>query len=84
MVTQQTGLIGLAAGLLSLPVGIVMAAIMIFIINRRSFGWSLSMEVSPVSLIQAVAVAAAAALLAGCYPAWRMARTSPAESLREE
>ena len=84
LVTHQTGLIGLAAGLLSLPVGIVMAAIMIFIINRRSFGWSLAMEISPVSLIQAVVVAGVAALLAGCYPAWRMARTSPAESLRGE
>lgn len=75
---------GLAAGLLSLPVGIVVAAIMIFIINRRSFGWSLQMELSPMSLVQAVLIAMVAALLAGAYPAWRMARTSPAESLREE
>ena len=84
LVTQQTGLMGLVAGLLSLPVGIIMAAIMIFIINRRSFGWSLQMEVSPISLAQALAIAVIAALLAGCYPAWRMAWTSPAESLREE
>ena len=84
LVTQQTGLMGLAAGLLSLPVGILMAAIMIFIINRRSFGWSLEMEISPVSLVQAVLVAGFSALLAGAYPAWKMASTSPAESLREE
>lgn len=84
LVTQQTGLMGLTAGLLSLPVGIVMAAIMIFILNRRSFGWSLAMEISPMSLLQAMGVAIGAALLAGCYPAWRMARTAPAESLREE
>ena len=84
LVTQQTGLMGLVAGLLSLPVGIVMAAIMIFIINRRSFGWSLAMEIAPTSLAQALIVAILAALLAGSYPAWRMARTSPAESLREE
>ena len=84
LVTQQTGLMGLTAGLLSLPVGIVMAAIMIFIINRRSFGWSLEMEISPVSLLEAMLVAVLAALLAGLYPAWRMARTPPAESLREE
>ena len=84
LVTQQTGLMGLAAGLLSLPVGIVMAAIMIYIINQRSFGWSLQMEVSPVSLAQAMVIALLAALLAGFYPAWRMARTSPAEALREE
>jgi putative ABC transport system permease protein len=84
LVTQQTGLMGLVAGILSLPVGIIMAAIMIFIINRRSFGWSLQMEISLVTLGQALIVAVVAALLAGCYPAWRMSRTSPAESLREE
>ncbi len=84
LVTQQTGLMGLVAGLLSIPVGIIMAAIMIFIINRRSFGWSLQMEISPITLVQALIVAVVAALLAGCYPAWKMASTSPAEALREE
>ncbi|HEX2644108.1 MAG TPA: FtsX-like permease family protein [Thermoanaerobaculia bacterium] len=84
LVTAQTGLIGLAAGLLSIPVGLALAAIMIFVINQRSFGWSMRMEVSPVILLQAVALALAAAILAGLYPAWRMARTSPALALREE
>jgi putative ABC transport system permease protein len=84
LVTQQTGLMGLTAGLLSLPVGIVMAAIMVYVINRRSFGWSLELSIAPTTLWQALAVALVAALLAGCYPAWRMARTSPSESLREE
>lgn len=83
-VTQQTGLLGLTAGLFSLPVGITMAAIMVYIINRRSFGWSLELEIAPITLLQSLLVAVLAALLAGSYPAWRMARTSPAESLREE
>jgi len=75
---------GLTAGLLSLPVGISMAAIMIHVINRRSFGWTLEMEIFPSTLVQTVAVGVAAALLAGLYPAWRMALTRPAEALREE
>jgi putative ABC transport system permease protein len=84
LVTAQTGLMGLAAGLLSLPVGLVLAAVMIFIINRRSFGWSLHMAVDPAILGEAVLLALAAALLAGVYPAWRMSRTAPAVALREE
>jgi putative ABC transport system permease protein len=84
LVTAQTGLMGLAAGLLSIPVGLVLAAIMIFVINQRSFGWSMRMEVSPAILLQALALALGAAILAGLYPAWRMARTSPALALREE
>jgi len=84
LVSAQTGLMGLVAGLLSLPVGLVMAVVMVYVINRRSFGWTLSMEVPPEVLAQAVLLAVAAAVLAGLYPAWKMARTSPAVALREE
>ncbi|HVS00246.1 MAG TPA: FtsX-like permease family protein [Thermoanaerobaculia bacterium] len=84
LVTSQTGLMGLAAGLLSIPVGLVLSLIMIFVINRRSFGWTVRMEVAPEVLLQALGLALASALIAGLYPAWKMARTSPAEALREE
>ena len=84
LVTSQTGLMGLAAGLLSIPVGLALAAIMIYVVNRRSFGWTIRMVVSPDVLLQAFLLALAAALLAGVYPAWKMARTSPALALREE
>jgi len=84
LVTSQTGLMGLVAGLLSIPVGLTLAAILIFVINRRSFGWTIHLEVSPEILLEALLLALAAALLAGLYPAWKMARTSPAVALREE
>ncbi len=82
--TAQTGLLGLAAGLLSLPVGLTLAAVMIYVVNRRSFGWTIQLEIPPTVLAEAVLLALAAALLAGLYPAWKMARTSPALALREE
>ncbi len=84
LVTSQTGLMGLIAGLLAVPVGIATAAVMIYVINRRSFGWTLEMQLSPEPLLTALGVALGAALLAGVYPAFRMARTSPAEALRSE
>ncbi|MEM7587471.1 MAG: FtsX-like permease family protein [Acidobacteriota bacterium] len=84
LVTAQCGLMGGVAGLLSLPLGTALAALLIHIINRRSFGWTLQMEVAPMILLQAVALALAAAFLAGLYPAYRLARTSPALALREE
>jgi len=84
LITSQTGLLGLAAGLLSVPVGLALAAIMIFVINRRSFGWTIHMLVTPGVLLEALGLALTAALLAGLYPAWKMARTSPALALREE
>ncbi len=84
LVTSETGLMGLAAGLLSIPIGLLLAAIMIYVINRRSFGWTLVMELPPGVLLEALLLALAAAVLAGLYPAWRMSRVSPAEALREE
>jgi len=84
MVTSETGLMGLAAGLLSLPIGLLLAAIMVYVINRRSFGWTLVLEIPPGVLLEALGLALGAALLAGLYPAWTMSRVSPAEALREE
>jgi len=80
----QTGLLGLAAGLLAIPLGIVMAALLVFIINQRSFGWSMGLTLEPTSLLLGIALALSAALLAGAYPAARAGRSSIATQLREE
>jgi putative ABC transport system permease protein len=58
--------------------------VLVFVINRRSFGWTLNLSIDPLLLVQALLVAVAAALLAGIYPALRMGRTNPALALREE
>ena len=80
----QTGLMGLWAGVLAVPLGLVLAAVLVFVVNVRSFGWTLAFSVSTSILVQAVALAVGAAILAGLYPAWRMGRANPAEALREE
>ncbi|MDE0196642.1 MAG: ABC transporter permease, partial [Caldilineaceae bacterium] len=80
----ETGLLGTSAGLIAIPTGFILALILIYIINLRSFGWTLSMRLQAGEFGQAFAVALAAALLAGLYPAWRMSRTDPAEALRME
>lgn len=84
LVSMQTGLVGLFAGLLSLPLGYALAYVLIYVINLRSFGWTLQMDVSPGILLQAVGLSVAAALLAGLYPAWQMANANPALALKEE
>lgn len=84
LVQTQTGVMGLIAGLLAIPVGVALALVLILVINVRSFGWSMDVHVDPGVLLQSVALAVAAALLAGIYPAYRMARISPAGALRED
>ena len=84
LVVTQTSLIGIAAGVLAIPMGLILSVVMIYVVNKRSFGWTLNMEVGPEVLGQAMALAVVGALLAGLYPAWRMSRTSPALALRGE
>jgi len=84
VVLAQTGLIGVTAGLLAIPVGVMLAAVLVFVINKRSFGWTLQFQLDGGLFLQALLVAVLAALLGGLYPAWRMSRTAPALALREE
>ena len=80
----QTGLLGLAAGLLAVPLGVMMAAALVSIINVRSFGWTMELEVGPAPLLLGLGLAVGASLLAGIYPAKRAAVQSVAARLREE
>jgi putative ABC transport system permease protein len=84
MILAQTAAMGLCAGLLALPLGLMMSEVLIDVINRRSFGWSMQHLVPWAVLGQAVALALLAALLAGLHPALRIRRLSPALALREE
>ena len=82
--TLQSSLMGAIAGVLSLPLGYVLAYVLVFVINKRSFGWTLQLSVPSDVLLQAIVLAVGAALLAGLYPTWRMARASPALALQDE
>ncbi len=57
---------------------------LIYVINKRSFGWTLQVDIAPELLVQAILLALLAAVLAGLYPSWKMARANPALALREE
>lgn len=80
----ETSLMGATAGLLALPVGFVLAWILIYVINVRSFGWTLQMQLDPANFIQAFAVAVLAAVLAGIYPSFRLGKMTVSTAIREE
>jgi putative ABC transport system permease protein len=84
LVTMQTGLMGILSGILATPLGLGLAMALIFVINRRAFGWTLQVDLSPMVFGQALILAVVASLLAGVYPAWKMSRSDAAEALRQE
>lgn len=84
LILIQTSIMGLAAGLFAIPLGLVMGGLLIHVVNVRSFGWTMDMVIPAAALGFGVLLAWGAALLAGIYPAAKVARTDPAIALREE
>ncbi len=84
MVMLQTGSMGFLCGLAAIPLGLVMAWLLINVINRRAFGWQMDIDISAALLAGGLALAVGTALAAGIYPARRAARASPALAMREE
>ncbi len=84
LVALETGLMGSVAGLFAMPTGYLLAVILIYIINRRSFGWTLQMQIDPAPFIQAFLIAVGASLLAGLYPAHRIMKQNTADAIRFE
>ena len=84
LVIAETGLMGGLAGVLAIPLGLSISMMLIYVINRRSFGWSMEPLLDPLQLLSAVLLAVIAALAAAIYPAYRMSKTSPALVLRGE
>ena len=84
LIVSETGLMGLVAGLFAIPVGYIVAYVLIFVVYQRSFGWTMAFYFDPWVIYQGLALAFIAALFAGIFPALKMAQTKPAEALRTE
>ncbi len=75
------GTTGIVLGLLT---GFAVALVLMQVINRAFFGWTIDWHTPYPSLIGIVFGMMAACLLASLPPAWRAAHLSPAEALRSE
>ena len=84
LIEAQTGFMGLVALVAALPAGLLTAIVLTDVINRRAFGWQIDLHLTATQFTDALLLALVAALAAGLYPAWRTARASIAEDIREE
>jgi len=72
LVLTEAGLLGLLATISGMVLGVFLSLILIFVINKQSFGWTIRLHWPVAILLGALSVVWLATLLAGYYPA-RMA-----------
>jgi putative ABC transport system permease protein len=84
IVLVESGLLGLIGSLLGCVCGMALSLLLIYVINKQFFGWSIRLTVDPWLFVQAVVLMVATALLAGIAPA-RLATTRvAAEAMRAD
>jgi putative ABC transport system permease protein len=84
LVLWEAAYLGLIGAVLGVVGGLLLALLLIHVINKQSFGWTIQMTVPGGVILQAVGLALTAALVAGYWPARWAARQPVAEGLREE
>jgi putative ABC transport system permease protein len=78
---QLMGLVGFVLGALS---GIFLSMILIYVINKQSFGWTIQFFPVPSVFIQSLVLVVVASFLAGLFPAHVAAKKRVAEAVKME
>ena len=84
MILMEAGLLGLLAGSLGLGLGMALSLVLIYVVNKQSFGWTIQFHPPALLLAGALLLVWAVTVLAGVYPARFAARLEPAEVIHEE
>jgi putative ABC transport system permease protein len=84
LILVEAGLLGLLANLAGLALGFALSLILIYVINKQSFGWTIRFHWPVQILLGALTVVYAATVLAGLYPAQVAVRLNPLEAVHEE
>lgn len=80
----EAGLLGLLATALGLALGTLLSLILVFVINKQSFGWTIQFHWPFGLLAAALAGIYLATVLAALYPARTAMRMNPIEVIHEE
>jgi putative ABC transport system permease protein len=80
----EAGLLGLLANFAGLALGFALSLVLIYVINKQSFGWTIRFHWPVSVLLGALSVVYAATVLAGLYPAQVAVGLNPLEAVHEE
>ncbi len=78
----RTVLLAMLTAVLAIPLGLLLAWMLLAVVNVEAFGWRLPMYLFPMEYARLVLLTLFAALAAASWPAWRLARMAPASLLK--
>ncbi len=84
MVLVESGLASLLSFVLGALSGSLLSLLLIFIINKQAFGWTVRLYFTPGIYWQTLVLVTLLGLAAGAYPAWRALQSHLAAILKEE
>ncbi len=80
----EAGMIGFFSHILGLLCGFLLSILLIYVINKQSFGWTIQFSIPLWSLIESWLIVMFTSIGAGLIPARRAAKMNVVESLRME
>ncbi len=84
LILVEAGLLGLLANLVGFLLGYLLSLILVFVINKQSFGWTIRFHWPVAILFSALTLVFLATVFAGLYPARVAVRLNPLEVIHEE
>jgi putative ABC transport system permease protein len=84
MILVEAGLIGILANVVGLALGFVLSLVLVYVINKQSFGWTIQFHWPVAVLLASMTVVYVSTVLAGLYPARLAIRLDPIEVVHEE
>jgi putative ABC transport system permease protein len=83
-VLTQGLLIALTSAAVAAVAGTLLAYVLSYVIQYRSFGWSIPTTPQPRFWLESLILATLAAVVATIYPVYRLRKVPPADALRQE
>ncbi len=80
---MQLFVFGLISAVVAIPLGMALASLIIDVVIKHSFGWSIELRMIPWEYAETIAWAMFAIMVAGALPVIQIAKRTPMKSLRD-
>lgn len=79
----QLVILGVASAVIAIPLGLLLAGMLIHVVLKASFGWTMTMSFFPLTYATTIGLSMLALMVAGAWPVYRMMKRTAAVSLRD-